>query len=215
MLRPFFVVCCMAPSDLAQLFGRIDIYLLDQILKGNIDLAEPILDAGCGGGRNAIYFMRQQAALYGIDSSQEAISAVQELSELLGYAYPERFSVNGIDEIPFEDAFFGTVICNAVLHFCPDETYFLKAVEECWRVLKPGGILFVRTAVKDGLENDILPVEGQAGWYHLPDGTSRFLVNMKFLSQLSEELGGKWVQALRSVLLKDMRSMGTWVLQKG
>ena len=37
---------------LQEQFGQIDIYLFDQILRGNILPAMRVVDAGCGGGRN-------------------------------------------------------------------------------------------------------------------------------------------------------------------
>ena len=34
--------------------GDIDIYLLDQILRGRIGPGDRVLDAGCGSGRNLV-----------------------------------------------------------------------------------------------------------------------------------------------------------------
>ena len=210
----FLFVLCMSPSELSQLLGRIDIYLLDQLLKGNIDLDQPILDAGCGGGRNVIYFMRKQLEVYGVDFSSEAIEGIQALAKVLGYIHPDRFSVGTIQNLPHPDAFFGTVICNAVLHFSESEAHFRQAIQECWRVLKQEGVLFVRTAVSDGVIKDINPISGEDSWYELPDGTTRFLVSMKELKRIGTELGGSLVQPIRAVMLPDMRSMCTWCLQK-
>lgn len=204
----------MSPSELSGLLGRIDVYLLDQVLKGNIDLDQPILDAGCGGGRNTIYFMRKQVEVYGVDASPEAIDGVRALSQLLAYGHPERFAISDIRSLPHPDLFFGTVICNAVLHFSEDETAMQQALEECWRVLKPEGILFVRTAVSDGVEKEIIPVQGKEGWFELPDGTSRFLVSLEQLTHMGKELQGNPVQPIRAVILPGMRSMCTWCLQK-
>ena len=44
---------------LADQFGGIDIYLFDQLLRGRIAPGMRIFDAGCGGGRNLIYFFRE------------------------------------------------------------------------------------------------------------------------------------------------------------
>jgi ubiquinone/menaquinone biosynthesis C-methylase UbiE len=44
---------------LQQQFGNIDIYLFDQILRGNIHPGMRVLDAGCGSGRNLVYFLRE------------------------------------------------------------------------------------------------------------------------------------------------------------
>ena len=204
----------MNPQELSQLLGRMDVYLLDQVLKGNIDLNQPILDAGCGGGRNTVYFMRMKAPVYGIDSNPEAIEAIQELAEYLEYPYLDRFTLQEIGRLNFPDAFFGTVVCNAVLHFCPDKACFIQAVKECWRVLRPEGIMFVRTASLEGMEGKAQSIETRSGWYDLPDGTERFLVSSEELLALSEELGGILYQPLRSVVLHNMRSMCTWCLQK-
>ena len=45
-------------KELNHLLGNIDIYLLDQILKDRFKKSFKILDAGCGEGRNLIYFVR-------------------------------------------------------------------------------------------------------------------------------------------------------------
>ena len=44
-------------SDLLEQFGPIDIYLFDQILRGRIVRGMRIVDAGCGSGRNLVYFL--------------------------------------------------------------------------------------------------------------------------------------------------------------
>jgi hypothetical protein len=44
----------MAPRELQALLGGTDIYLLDQILRGNFAPGMKIFDAGCGGGRGSI-----------------------------------------------------------------------------------------------------------------------------------------------------------------
>jgi len=44
---------------LQEQFGQIDIYLFDQILRGNISPGMRVLDAGCGGGRNIQYLLRE------------------------------------------------------------------------------------------------------------------------------------------------------------
>ncbi len=43
--------------NIQELFGQIDIYVFDQILRGNIAPGMRILDAGCGYGRNLVYLL--------------------------------------------------------------------------------------------------------------------------------------------------------------
>ena len=45
--------------SLQEQFGQIDIYLFDQLLRGRIPPGSRILDAGCGSGRNLVYFLRE------------------------------------------------------------------------------------------------------------------------------------------------------------
>jgi hypothetical protein len=45
--------------SLQQQLGQIDIYLFDQILRGNIMPGMRVLDAGCGPGRNLVYLLRE------------------------------------------------------------------------------------------------------------------------------------------------------------
>ena len=44
----------LAPFDLTGLFGDIDIYLFDQLLRGRLVPGMRVLDAGCGAGRNLV-----------------------------------------------------------------------------------------------------------------------------------------------------------------
>ncbi len=60
-------------SDLLEQFGSIDIYLFDQLLRGNIRAGMRVLDAGCGGGRNLTYLLREGFECFGVDRSAEAI----------------------------------------------------------------------------------------------------------------------------------------------
>src|ERR1700754_3444856 len=68
-------------TNLQQDFGNIDIYLFDQLLKGTYDNCRKVLDAGCGGGRNLWYFLKNDYEVYGIDPNAEAIEAVKTLAK--------------------------------------------------------------------------------------------------------------------------------------
>ena len=70
-------------QDLQQQFGGIDIYLFDQLLKGRITSEMRVLDAGCGSGRNLIYFFRSGFNTSGVDQSSEAIAQIQSLAAQL------------------------------------------------------------------------------------------------------------------------------------
>lgn len=147
----------------------IDIYILDQILKGRYQFGDKILDAGCGSGRNLKWFYNSDFETYGIDINIEDIQYCKELYKL----QKENFSVASVDQMPFESNTFNHVICNAVLHFANDLNHFLKMFDELVRVLKIHGTLFIRIASEFGIENQVELINN--GVYKLPDGSNRFL----------------------------------------
>jgi SAM-dependent methyltransferase len=61
----------MKEDNLQELFGNIDIYLFDQLLKGRFFSGMRVLDAGCGTGRNLVYFLRNGYQVFGVDQSAE------------------------------------------------------------------------------------------------------------------------------------------------
>lgn len=196
-----------------ELFGNIDIYLFDQILKNQFDASMRILDAGCGGGRNLVFFLRNGCRVYAVDRNPEAIDRVRELArELAPQLSAENFQVAGVDAMPFPAEHFDWVISNAVLHFVEDEPHFTRMLEELWRVLKPGGQLFVRLASSIGIEDQIEPIENRR--YRLPDGSERFLVDEDWLLASTMQLGGRLTEPLKTTNVQNLRAMTTWVLGK-
>ena len=203
--------------DLHELLGNIDIYLLDQILKGRIAPGMSVLDAGCGGGRNLVWLLRSGYEVFGVDENPAAVQQVRSLAGQLAPALPpESFQVAGVDALPFPDARFDVVVCSAVLHFARDEAHFDRMMDEMWRVLQPGCLFFARLASTIGLEGRCRPL-GSPGrrWFLLPDGSERFLVDEEMLQRTTTRLGGLWLDPLKTTLVQNLRSMSTWVLRKG
>lgn len=199
--------------DLRKTFGSIDIYLFDQLLKGKITPGMKLLDAGCGDGRNLVYFLRGGFDLYAVDRSERAISELRRLAtELAPTLDTDRFRVEPVEALSFEDSTFDYVISSAVLHFARDEAHWQSMLHEMWRVLKPGGTLFARLASEIGIEARIQRIEGRR--FHLPDGSDRFLVDVGMLERAMSQLGAELLEPIKSVLVHEMRSMTTWVLRK-
>lgn len=199
--------------DLREHLGPIDIYLLDQLLKGRLRPGMSLLDAGCGGGRNLVYFLRHGYEVHGVDENPQAVEQARLLArELAPEAPPERFQVSDLAAIPFAAGRFDAVVCSAVLHFSRDEGHFDLMLAEMWRVLKPGGLFFARLASTIGVERLVRPLQGR--WHALPDGTERFLVDAGMLERASARLGGIWLDPLKTTVVQNQRSMTTWVLRK-
>ena len=141
------------PLSIQEQFGQIDIYVFDQILRGNIAQGMRVLDAGCGYGRNLVYLLREGCEVFALDVDHEGVDHVRQLAAMLAPQLPpENFRVSTIEKMGFPDAFADVVICNSVLHFARDEQHFLAMVEELWRVLRPGGILFCRLGSRIGMD---------------------------------------------------------------
>ncbi|WP_315823777.1 class I SAM-dependent methyltransferase [Paraflavitalea speifideaquila] len=199
-------------NTLREIYGNIDIYLFDQLLKGRYDHLQKVLDVGCGGGRNLFYFLRNGFEVFGIDADPRAVDAVKELSIVLAPANSlDNFVVGNAEELPYGDAIFDLVICSAVLHFAKDEHQFDKMLRSMFRVLKPGGYFFARLASDIGLETLVKPLGNSR--YLLPDGSERFLVNEQMLIKYTEEFGILY-EPIKTTNVQNARCMTTWCVQK-
>jgi tellurite methyltransferase len=201
-------------NEACELFGDIDIYLFDQILKNRFDASMSILDAGCGGGRNLVYFLRNGFEVFAVDQNPEAIEYVSDLAISLARQLPvENFQVSEVEAMPFPDERFDAVISSAVLHFARDEKHFNRMLDEMGRVLKTNGLLFVRLASSIGIEDKIQPI-GEGRRYLLPDGSERFLVDERLLVAVTNKLSGTFLEPIKTTNVQNLRSMTTWVITK-
>ena len=192
-------------------FGQIDIYVFDQLLRGNIAAGMRVLDAGCGYGRNLVYLLREGAEVSALDADPAAVEHVRALAAELAPQLPEgNFRAGGIEAMPFDDAAFDVVLCNSVLHFARDEQHFLAMIEELWRVLRPGGLLFCRLGSRIGM--DFERVRGNV--FRIGDGSEWFLVDESALLDMTRQMRAVLVDPLKTTIVQDYRCMTTWVLRK-
>lgn len=198
--------------NLQQQFGSLDIYLFDQLLKGRLTPGMRILDAGCGGGRNLVYFMRNGFKVFGVDHSSEAINHIRTLAASISEIPSDNFLVESIEKMSFADDRFDVVLSSAVLHFADDEDHWTAMVQEMWRVLKPGGMFFARLSSTIGLSEQLRHIEGRR--YLLPDGINWFLVDFEMLEQTTEALNGEWLEPFKTVVVHNKRSMSNWIIRK-
>lgn len=200
-------------NNLQQLYGNIDIYLFDQLLKGRFDDCKKVLDAGCGGGRNLVYFLQNGYEVYGIDPDAEAVAQVQSLADAIAPINPkENFTVCRAEKLPFDDNTFDLVISSAVLHFATDSNDFDAMLRSIWRVLKPGGYFFARLASDIGIEDLVTPLGNSR--FALPDGSERFLVNEQILLEYTAELGAELFEPIKTTNVQNLRCMTTWCARK-
>ena len=200
-------------SGLQEQFGDIDIYLFDQLLRGRIARGMRIFDAGCGGGRNLVFLLREGYEVFGVDADAGSVLAVRRLAATLAPHLPaDNFRVEPIERMTFPDGFADVVLSSAVLHFAADDDQFAAMLAGTWRVLKPGGLLFCRLASSIGIEDRVRVVRGRC---RLPDGSDRYLVDQTHLLALTHDLGGELLDPIKTTIVQDQRAMTTCVVRKG
>jgi len=203
----------MSKLTLQEQFGKIDIYLFDQLLKGRISSGMRILDTGCGSGRNLVYLLREGYEVYAADSDAGAVDSVRSLARVLAPALPEsNFRVEAVERMSFDDACADVVISNTVLHFARDDAHFESMLHGSWRVLKPGGLFFCRLGSSIGMESQVHRIQGRR--HRSPDGSERYLVDEALLGSIADRLGGELADPLKTTVVQNQRSMTTWVLRK-
>jgi tellurite methyltransferase len=199
------------PLSVEEQFGQIDIYVFDQILRGNIARGMRVLDAGCGYGRNLVHLLREGCEIFALDAGPEGVEHVRKLSASLETGLPaENFQVGLIEKMPFPDAFADVVICNSVLHFARDEDHFERMLSELWRVLRPGGMLFCRLGSRIGMNFEWV----RGNTYVIGDGSEWYLVDEEMLLELGGQMNAILVDPLKTTIVQDYRCMTTWVLRK-
>jgi len=192
-------------------FGQIDIYVFDQILRGNIVAGMRVIDAGCGYGRNLVHLLREGCEVFAVDADPDGVAHVKKLSAMLETDLPAvNFQVGLIEQMPFADGLADVVLCNSVLHFARDDAQFRSMLAEIWRVLRPGGMLFCRLGSRIGME--FPHVRGNV--FAIGDGQEWFLVDEAMLLALTDEMAAVLVDPLKTTIVQDYRCMTTWVLRK-
>lgn len=108
---------------------------IEEMFKGNT-----VLDIGCGaGGKTLYYAMQKVSKIYGVDIVGNYIEEAKSLAKTKGLDNIE-FLRTDEDRLPFECGFFDAIIVNDTFEHMkyPD-----RMLEECHRVLKPAGRLYI------------------------------------------------------------------------
>ena len=200
--------------DLTSLVGGIDIYLLDQVMRGFVPAGSRILDAGCGRGRNQTYFLRSGYELFANDRDAGVLAEARSTADsLIDTPFEDRFRVEAVEDSSFGPAQFDFIICNAVLHFARDAGHFEAMVERLREMLRPNGRVFCRLATTITLSSaavEVLP-DRAPGWGRFPDGSEYFLMDEDGLNRCEKELGLTRLEPLKTVNVQDRRCMSNWV----
>lgn len=115
-----------------------------------------VLDAGCGNGFTACELAKQKDLnIHGIDYVPELIDAATKgLADQPGHISDRvSFSVGNILEIDADDSAFDAVVSIRVLINLHNFENQIRAINECARVVKPGGKILLSEATKQGRDN--------------------------------------------------------------
>jgi ubiquinone/menaquinone biosynthesis C-methylase UbiE len=104
-----------------------------------VKAGDHVLDIGCGNGRAYQLFKGMAIEYEGVDLSAKLIEHARQLvRDSLA-----TFRVGSMLMLPYEDKTFDAAIAFASVHHIPSARLRVQALREAWRVLKPGGYLYM------------------------------------------------------------------------
>ena len=123
---------------------QAQIDLIEEILQwAEVEQVDKVLDVGCGIGGSSLYLAEKfHAQATGITLSPVQANRAKERAEELGLASQSEFLVANAQGMPFADNSFDLVWSLESGEHMPDKSKF---IQECYRVLKPGGKLILVT----------------------------------------------------------------------
>ncbi|MBD2662892.1 methyltransferase type 11 [Richelia sinica FACHB-800] len=123
---------------------QAQIDLIEELLQwSGVTTAENILDVGCGIGGSSLYLADKFGAkATGITLSPVQAKRATERAIAANLSHRSEFLVANALEMPFVDNSFDLVWSLESGEHMPDKVKFLQ---ECYRVLKPGGTLIMAT----------------------------------------------------------------------
>jgi SAM-dependent methyltransferase len=102
-----------------------------------------VLDAGCGTGGN-LGLLSRYGGVYGVELSREAVRFLKSR----GFT---RFSTASVTDVPFRSGVFDLVDVFDVNESLPDD---MPAFKEYFRVLRPGGFLYISEVAFESLRGE-------------------------------------------------------------
>jgi ubiquinone/menaquinone biosynthesis C-methylase UbiE len=128
-------------------------------------------DLGCGSGEDAFWFAARGVQVVGIDLSSSMLRLTRSV---LG---EQRVAVGDLRALPLRDASLDAVWSAAALLHVPDADT-RRVLDGVRRVLRPGGLLGLVTALGEGVREEPVPyAAGESRWfvYRDPDALASLL----------------------------------------
>lgn len=121
------------------------------IIKKNLPEGGKVLDAGCGNGGFLLSFRGFGLnSFFGVDFSSSALNILKS------YDNSQMLAKSNVSKLPFRDSSFDAVVSLGVVeHF---EEGPSKVLKECYRVLKPEGLLICSVPYANCIRHLMYPV---------------------------------------------------------
>ena len=102
-----------------------------------------VFDAGTGTAQIPIELLYRGVAaeVIAADAAAEMLRLAEQNIVAAGFADTIQGRLCDCKSLPDADASYDVVMSNSIVHHIPDPTLVFA---ECWRILKPGGVLFIR-----------------------------------------------------------------------
>lgn len=196
--------------QLNQELGNADLLLIDQILRGKFQPGNRILDAGCGEGRNMVYFIRNGYPLYGIDKDPESVAMARMMAASINRSYTtENIIHSSIEENPFPDGFFDLVICINVLHHARNTDHFNRMIDSMARILKKDGMMYL--VMESRIRPEWQVTSSKAGGKGQSKTDKKVYLTAELLETMTSGKSLERTGKIRSYLVEDMVSIsGIW-----
>jgi SAM-dependent methyltransferase len=145
-------------EEYAKRYSGVDLTpYLDQFVDRLPSRTGPVVDAGCGPGRDLTRFSERGVRAIGVDRSRAMLSQCPKLKGVTLVEGDIRWLPLGTRSMA------GVWHCASLLHLAPGDAQL--ALREVQRVLQPGGILFLSTAHGCGSEWRAGSLGGRR-WFH-------------------------------------------------
>lgn len=138
--------------------------LLEAMEDAGLEGSEQVLDLGTGTAQIPIEMCRQTESpqkIIAVDLASEMLKVAEENVHQTDLEQQIKLVLIDAKQLPYDDEFFDVVMSNSIVHHIPEP---LSVLAESFRVLSPGGLLFVRDLLRpDSQEQLDQLVEQYAG----------------------------------------------------
>jgi 2-polyprenyl-3-methyl-5-hydroxy-6-metoxy-1,4-benzoquinol methylase len=119
-------------------------YVAELVREQYMNKPQQLLDFGCGPGSYSVAFAHLGYEVSGFDISEGNIRAAQALAERYSVADRTHFQVSTAEQLDYPSSFFDLIVGIDILH----HVEISRAIPECLRVLKPGGVAIFKEPIE-------------------------------------------------------------------